>query len=516
MLKNFNKMFLNPIFLSVLTLISLLFFSLHLRQAEFNKTQGAENLEATYHVLLTINALNESPAKNHWYLPAVSLGTQLDKHTPWGATIPTKTGDYIYTSFPSVGFLAPYLWFKIFGLEVSIKNLAYFNFFLQFFSILILFSFLVDLLRLNKCSSFVSAGGALIGALIGIFSREAFQSYGIIYWCQSFYQLILISSLYALFKYWVSETKHKQLSYAIVIAIMAFLGPFVEWTGFVFNVGLASVLLLNSQKSILSKKLAIWVLIATISAGVLIVFHFSLAAGFDQTISALINRFFGRSIEAGCILCLVYGYIHSYGFFLAPMLLILAFPYFSKTLEATKKNKQITLLIIVAASVPLLENIVMLQHALQFTFDRLKFIFPASIILAFLFACFNAKGRVILVFFVLFSSFFGYKAYKNDLSEYSSWAMIDLKNRQLAARIIGKVDRDCTVFISNVIVRGYANLLFHRAIYEKKSAQDAFRLIKERNACSSVYLESKLVFTDMPQYTKAIITYKNGSTIVLE
>jgi len=62
-------------------------FSLNLRQ---NWETGAQNLEVTYHVLLTVTALNEDPVKNYWYLPTVSLGRELDKHIPWGATVPTK------------------------------------------------------------------------------------------------------------------------------------------------------------------------------------------------------------------------------------------------------------------------------------------------------------------------------------------------------------------------------------------------------------------------------------------
>jgi len=109
---------------------------------------GAENLAATYHVLLTVNALDESPVENHWYLPTVSLGRELDKHIPWGAAIPTKTGDYIYISFTPPGFLVPYSWLNIFGLRPTVKNLACYNFVLGSLSASTLFLLLVSLLKI--------------------------------------------------------------------------------------------------------------------------------------------------------------------------------------------------------------------------------------------------------------------------------------------------------------------------------------------------------------------------------
>jgi hypothetical protein len=162
---------------------------------------GAQNSEATYHVLFTIKALNENPVEKHWNLPTVTLGRATDKYIPWGSCVSTKTGDYIYTSFPVLGYLAPYFWFKAFQLEPSVENLAYFNFFLGSLSALALFLLLVSLLKFNGYEPRISVGGALVGCTIGIFSREALQAHGLVYWSHSLYQPILVFSLYLLFKY---------------------------------------------------------------------------------------------------------------------------------------------------------------------------------------------------------------------------------------------------------------------------------------------------------------------------
>lgn len=515
MLRYFKSYVRSPLFLGVFALILLLIFSFGLRQQDFKRVTGAQNLEATYHMLLTVSALNESPAENHWYLPSVSLGREADKHIPWGATVPTKTGDYIYTSFTPPGFLAPYFWFKAFDLEPSLKNLARFNFFLGGVSAFTLFFLLVSLLKFNGYGPWVSVGAALVGSVIGIFSREALLSYGVIYWSQSLYQAILIFSLYFLFKWLTGEKKLSRRPCSAAIIALALVGALTEWSGYIFNGGLILALWLSRIDSVHSKVLAIYIFIATAIAGILTVVHFSLAVGFWPAIGAFSGRFLARNTSAGSIDGLIRGYGLSYGLFILTLLSILALSYFGNRQQATANRQQVTFFIFVSAFMPLLENIVMLQHATNFSFDRLKFIFPAALILAFSFARFETKGRAILFAMILISSYQGYKSYKADMSSYSSWGSVDTENRQLVSRISDKVDMECAVFSSNIGVRGYANLLFHRGIYEYKSFQEIPGILGNRNACASVYIEGTLAFAGLQNYTRATITHSDGSMDII-
>ena len=66
-------------------------------------------MQASYHALLTARELGESGFEMHGFLPTVSLGREGDKGISWGATLPTKNGDMIYTSFLPPVFIAPYL-----------------------------------------------------------------------------------------------------------------------------------------------------------------------------------------------------------------------------------------------------------------------------------------------------------------------------------------------------------------------------------------------------------------------
>lgn len=92
---------------------------------------GVQNLEAPWHVLLTVEAMRETPPGQHWFLPIVTLGNPADRGIPWGATVPDRSGHYYYTSSTAPTFFLPYLWFQAFGLEPTIANLAGFNFVTQ-------------------------------------------------------------------------------------------------------------------------------------------------------------------------------------------------------------------------------------------------------------------------------------------------------------------------------------------------------------------------------------------------
>jgi hypothetical protein len=521
MLNYFIKLTLasKPILLGFVALALMLAISFDLRQQDFKPGVGAQNLEATYHALLTINALNESPATNHWYLPTVTLGRDGDKGIPWGATVPTETGDYIYTSFTPLGFLAPYAAFNILNVQPSVKNLARFNFVLGCTVSVVLFILLWHVLNFIGYRPWVSVGGALIGVAIGIFSREALQSHGIIYWSQSLYQLSLVACLWFVFKYLSidGDQSKNQTKYALAIVVAAFVGALTEWTGYIFNFGLAYLFWVGVGGMGRSKSLSIWLLLATTLVGFVTLIHYGLALGFKPAMAAFLGRFLARNTSSGNLVGLIQGYGLSFGLFLIVLMIALSIYYFANSRQQTADSRQQTLFFIfTAASMPLLENIVMLQHATQFSFDRLKFIFPAALILAVSFCRQNIKWRVFLGVLVILSCVQGYISYKDDLRVYSTWRDIDARNNKLAIKIASNVDITCTVFLSNLGVRGYSNDLFRRGIYEAKSPQESTALMAARNGCAAVYLEGVWAFPDLPRYTKATITYKNGSTQAID
>ena len=497
----------NVIFLASLLLAAMLFLSFHLRQQDFNNTPGAPNLEATYHVLLTVTALRESSIENHWLLPTVSLGKESDKRIPWGRTIPTATGDQIYTSFTPAGFLAPYAWFGIFNQAPTATHLAQFNFILGAITTIFLFFFLVDLLRFigyNSRSSVLSALGAVS---ISIFSREALLSHGIIYWSQSLYQVFLVTTTWCLFKFLSKRERERTNFLILLISSLAFVSAMTEWTAFVFNVGMALVLLGCKKNSPKARSLAIYVLFSTFLAGILTVLHYGLALGFEAAIRATMAGFFSRNTSTGNWQELLQGYVLSYGFFILIIYALLIVQIITPPATSWHPVQRRVLLLVFAAScIPLLENIFMLQYASQFSFDRLKFILPSSIIIALALSHIKYIARIIFIALLLGACFQGYADYKSDLIKFAAWQDIDANNKKIRDSVLTEANADCAVFSTNIAVRGYTNLLFHRGVYEHQPIQSGADLIKLRHACASIFLEGFEAFPDMPQYISATIT----------
>ena len=119
---NFNIK-LEYLFLVGIIFVVILVSIIKFRSGEINYLDS----DATWHTLLTMQAYDETPIREHKFLPIVSLGGLDNKGISWGATIPDKDGNYYYTSFSPAGYILPYIFVKIFRLPINEKSLYCFN-----------------------------------------------------------------------------------------------------------------------------------------------------------------------------------------------------------------------------------------------------------------------------------------------------------------------------------------------------------------------------------------------------
>jgi len=505
--------------LGLATILILLFISYQLREQDFRSDIGARNLDATFHVLLTLTAYSENPVKEHYYLPIISLGSDRDKNIPWGATLSTGDGNYIYTSFPPLGFLAPYIWLNTFNLAPTVPNLANFNFVLGGLTALILFFLLKNMLSFYGANEWVGIGGSLSGASISVFSHEVLQSTGIIYWHQSLFQLFMAAMLLAIFEYGSKRKIIPDTYINFAIILLALVLPLTEWTGYLFNANLIFCLFIfRKYLSENCQRLAFWVTAATIAAGLFTVLHFGLAVGYTQLFHNFFIRGMQRSAANSNALDLLKAYLLSYGAFIAAILTSLLLIYQNKKKIPLGRMK-ILIFILTCSAVPLIENIILMNHAVTYSFDRLKFIFPAAIILAFGFVMANRLQRVMLSIVLILACISGYVDYREGIEKLSGWSAVDLSNRKFKDNISTQVNLDCSIIATNLDVRGYANLLFHHGIFENVTKDEIKVSLKNVPACASIYLEGKWYappYLFFPDYDRATITRTNGQeTIVL-
>ncbi|TZG29500.1 hypothetical protein [Sphingomonas montanisoli] len=465
---------------------------------------GAPNLEATYHVILTDRALAESPASEHHFLPTISLGKPQDKRLAWGATLPLSSGHYVYASFPIAGFLAPYLYFRVTGQEPGRLPLFQFTILLQAGVVLALMALLVRVLRAVNVPKDRIWPAAAAGALTQILACEAMLSYGPIYWTQQLYQLVLILGLLCLLEIVRRDARGCAVPLA-ALAVICFVGPWFEWTCLVFSAGILALFAWKGRQAPSYRRPALLIAGATALGIVLMIAHYAVFAGFNDTLRALARQGVTRSALAANPLKLAMGYGTSYGLLL-PIGFAAAVLVWQRRARLPEPFIRIFLPILFLAAFPLLENLVVLQHAVRFSYDRLKFILPLAILIAY---AMTLMGRRIWIAWALLAIAFAQNvwSYQHLLDARSGWAAVDVHNRRFAAAVGARTDLSCATIAMAGPARAYINLLFDRGIREQTHFAD-FRRVAEGTGgagCGFVHLTAVRFGPDLPRFTQARI-----------
>ena len=202
--------------------------------------------------------------------------------------------------------------------------------------------------------------------------------------------------------------------------------------------------------------------------------HYLLNIEFSVVIEAMYHRFFARNAisKIANIKGLIKGYISSYKYLIALISILL----FSICL--LKKYRQSFFKLLKEYAYPLifftiiiLENLLLMQHATEYSFDRLKIIFLLIILVFIIIITVNNQNKddkffatYILVFITCIAALNSYNyLHKN---EYISNFKYTAKNNLIADYIKANYNYENSILTSPYFVRGYLNLLFDRGIYE--------------------------------------------------
>lgn len=478
-----------PLFLGVTLLFAV---SAGLRVARFDPGHNVRNLDASYHVLLTVKTLSETPASVHRFLPLVSLGKPTDKYISWGATVPDARGNYYYTSFSPLGFVVPYVAFSVTGAELTLRNLLYLGLALHYVAALLL-ALLIWRATATLGDDRTRSVVTLLAAASYLFAYEALYSHGIIYWHHSLFQLVWLVQLLAFERLSSGEAVRGRVAVGVLLAA-SFLAPLTEWTGYLANAVLVLLLAWRGWR-VAPRRREAWVLGAGVVAVTLLamgvfVGHFVSVLGGDALMDALLARFRARNTvsfaPSELFLGLLRGYFESYGLL---VLLALAAPLVLRMHvgPVRKAWSPAFIALVVAAAFPLLENVVMLQHAVEYTFDRLK----ALVLMAMLLAGFTlvVGGRVRQLALALW----GLAILGNVAMLWKGEREWDIRAvRERSARVlqaVAQVDEPCVLIANTGVVRGWVPVTLGRGVYEW--VQDIHRLqalVAEKQACAAILL----------------------------
>lgn len=421
------------------------------------------NSDATWHVVLAMNAYDETPVSVHKFLPLVSLGDARDKGISWGAAVWDQQGNYYYTSFSSMGFALPYLVLKLLHLPFTPQSLYLFNTGLLWLSCGIVYE-LLSLWSGPRRRQWLMA----VVLVAYVLTPEIMHGMGLTYWHQSLMQVFLPLQLLLYYRW--ATTGRGFWAFAVLCLVC----PYTEWSGYVANAGYflaEGYRWAKDHDKRHGKSLAV-IAAATVLAGVIFCVQYLPVVGLENLFLIVGERFVARSVSQNkTVFDLLAGYWVS-----AKALLLLAgaclVVWAVLRLTGLRRGEAYTReqkLVVFLAVFPLLENLLMQQHALSYTYDRMKIALPLLLLLYGLLYSITAGRRAWLAgagaLVVLVVCFFA-RQYRTDT--HFVWAT-DYKAGNEALFAYLDENFDDSVLGCTAPVRGYVNMLAGRGCYEQVS-----------------------------------------------
>ncbi|NKB50023.1 MAG: hypothetical protein GKS02_11765 [Alphaproteobacteria bacterium] len=504
-------------FIAVAVVVLAYLISIYLRLDSFTGVAGAESLEATYHVLWTMRALGDTPVVAHWFLPTVTLSPFPGNDIAWGAAIPSPGGAYLYTSFPPLGFLIPHGILAAVGAPLNPFSLALLN---SFFGVIAALG-----MGLTARSVFNYArheqppgtdGGAIWGWIIFtasavsyLFLRESLHAHGATYWAHSISQIVLIFACYFTFRHFAGTATARDRW--LLVSLCA-LFPLLEWTGYIFTFGLVAALQFRHWRQsadgpawvknwfmnfALVRGLPQKILGATGIAGLFTLAHYAVVAGVGATVLAIGGRNVARggSTKTFDLITQLPGeYWDSVGLLLPLGLAAIILALVQKRFVA---RPAIWFLLAVAGFV-MVENLLIVQHAVQFSYDRAKIAVPLILGAVAFISVLSPKWRAGLlaagIASIIASNLI---LFLDQQRRYAPWIDTLSRNDVIVAALRAEPGARCAVYGSPQTVRGYLNLTLDRDIYERQTEAELLGAIS-RGYCGAIMVDTRPIFSDLP------------------
>ncbi len=329
---------------------------------------------------LPIISPDENDINQGWEIREI-LGEDLnDPALSWRPFRYDRYGYTAYVSFPPGFFLTTYAILKALSLPIEPVVLRWFNIVLQALTVVLLavltWLVLEDLRRTRNAA----ATGLVVAGTCYIFALEPFHSHVASIWAHQFIQPLWLAAVIIVF--WVKHSWFKLL----VVFVIAMVTPLIEWTAYLMLLGLfvAMIVLAVCCRSERNDWIANCIVM---TMGVLIAMTikflwYDWAIGIDTYIEVLTIRAGERSIAVDSydLSDLFRSYMWSYGPWIIATLLLGSLSLLINRPSESALPLRVWL-VFGALVFPVLENIPLLEHAIVYSFAKLKFGLPLSLIL---------------------------------------------------------------------------------------------------------------------------------------
>ncbi|WP_342477800.1 hypothetical protein NYE24_00645 [Paenibacillus sp. FSL H7-0350] len=480
----------------------------------FERPLGFHNEDATSHVLVTMNAFDESPLSMHYFLPIFTLGEEHNKgidDLP-SASKQDEYGNYYYTSFPPLGFIAPYIFAKIFFLPLNLITLRIFNVILGLLSALLIY-FLVKKITSNINRKYSNL--PIISAIIYMFNEESLWSHSNAYWAHSLLQPIWITSIY-LFLNILQGDYRRRILWGLGVVI--FLMCYTEWTAyimaFLYILTLFHVYIRDKRKEVL---VAVGIVGGmSFLSGILMVSLFSAKVGFSEYFHGLFYRASQRKGHLSLLSELIQNYWVGFGLFLfIPLVLLIIFCFKRQRESESNIILRNLRILVVVTWIPMLENVFLLEHAALYTFATLKLVVPIILTTILILMYLNQKYTKLALILVCIASVWSVRTYfyinnspQND---------VIYKTYIEAGTLIKANTKDDEIAFLNRRVRGHLIYYAERNIVECGSLEDAVKFMrKSKFATGKYYIVGGSNFGFEPPDSKYLWEYYGYSSGFIE
>ena len=347
----------------------------------FDRPLGAysDNEDAASHVLVTIVAYDHVPVSEHHFVPLFTAGA---RHDLWIDDLPTASrmsarGYNYYTSWPPGFFVAAWAFHQALGMAPTPASLRGLNIALHYSSVALLF---LLCFKLAKKYGGSAAGPELwapptVAALVYLAAPEALRSHLFSYWAEQLWQPIMLLQLLA----FLVGTRWPSI---VAIGLLGLCGTLIDWTAYVSNGGyfLAFVWLYWRKRDARSLWGALGIGLATLLGGGLLFIWFTSKVSLSELLAA---QHYRAGVRTGGVLDyarLGLGYVLSLGPFLLLLVPVLMAARAQGARQIWARLPPGPFLFV--AGFPVLENVLLANHASSYTYDRLKAVAFFGIVLA--------------------------------------------------------------------------------------------------------------------------------------
>lgn len=332
-----------------------------------------DDQEPESHILVTELAFEQNPWRVHHFLPIFTLGDRpnkfIDEHP--GAASADEQGNYFYTSTPPLTFVTPYLAAKLTAGHPTLFSLRLYNIALQAITAALLAWLIVLCARTAAADPRARMLAALTVVVIYMSAPECLRSHTIALWGQQFYCPVLLLEIIA-FLFWPS---------ALLLGALSFIACLADWTPYVAHFAMVAIALYAHWKTRERQALrvAVAIAVATALSGLCMVAWFHSVMPVHSYFEDLMRRSAARSGSWRDLQYLAPAYVNSFGLFaLLGATALFWRPWAQRNSTASHPSRRILpgadpfLIAATILSFSLVENVLMNDHALNYSYDRLK------------------------------------------------------------------------------------------------------------------------------------------------